>query len=208
MRIARDHVSELETEESLRARLGAQADPSVDRRRRKLDERSCGDDRIEKLGSFLDVRVSLRMRKHDPEALHPETEEPVGEIERPPDVRHLDEQVARTAERVAVQLLLRPIELGQVELRPADELDGRARRLERLERRIDRIRRRRVVVTHMRRRRQHFDAVGRGRGADRQRLVQVGRAVVEARQDVRMEVDQSAANARYNSRAAAVPSVT
>ena len=52
-------------------------------------------------------------------------EEPIGQIERPADVRRLDEQVARPAEPEPRQLLLRPVELVEIELGAADELDRR-----------------------------------------------------------------------------------
>ncbi len=132
------------------------------------------------------------------------------EIERPAVERRLDEQHLRiAAEPEPAKLLDRPVELGEVDLAAGTKLDQIAGDGANLgERRLHLVGRRRVVVADVRRRREQRDPVGGGLLADRERLVEIGRPVVEAGQDVAVEVDQSAANARYSSRAALIPSGT
>ena len=163
---------------------------------------------LEELRPFHDVGVALRMSEDGGEPRNMQTEELVGQVERPAVVRRLDEEVPGSAEREALKLFLRSLQLREVELSPSDELDRRSCSLERVQCSLHRLDGRRVVTPDMRCRRQHGDPVRRGSRADRKRLLQVGSAVVETRKDVRVEIDQRAANATNSSRAERIPSGT
>jgi hypothetical protein len=194
--VAGDQVCKATIEQRARRRARLPAEASIDRSSRQLHENAAGNDWLEQLRPLLHVDVPLGVSEHRVEPLYVQPEEPIRQIEWPADVGRLDEQVARPAKREPLKLLLRPVELVDVELATANELNRRAGGTERLERALHRLRSRRVVVTHVRCRGEHLDAVGRRCSADREGLLQVRGAVVEPGQDVTVEVDQSAANAR------------
>src|SRR3954452_19677995 len=148
------------------------------------------------------------MGEDDAEALPPEPGEPLGDVERPAPVRRLDEQPARSAEAEPRKLVLRTVELGEIELSTGDHLHRRIGSANSSKRLLHLRRRRRIVVTDMRRRRENLDALPRSGRAERECLVNRPDPVVEPGQDVRVQIDQRAANARYNSRADLIPSGT
>jgi hypothetical protein len=208
VRIARDQMREPAIEQRSRAPRRPRSEASVDGSRRQLHQCPAGDQRLEQVGLLLHVRVPLGMREHHVEALDAEAKEPLAEVERPTEVRRLHEQPRRASQPEPRELLLRTVELRQIELAARDDSHGRARCVEGGERVLHLAGRGRVVVANVRRRREHLDTVGSRRCAQRERLVDRPDAVVDAGQDMRVEIDQRAANARYNSRAAAVPSST
>ena len=140
---------------------------------------------------MLHLAVSLRMREHRSDPRGPEPEETVADVEWPAEVRRLDQQVRGIArEREAEQLIVRPVELRQIELAARDEPERVThRRLHFGERRFHLLGGRRIVVAHMGRRREHGDAVGKRIPADRERLAEVFSAVVETRENVAMQID-------------------
>src|SRR5205085_11020247 len=68
VRIARDEVCELELEQPESRILRPPTKPSVDRRRRELDERALVNGLLHPLWSRLDIHVSLRMRHNSRDA--------------------------------------------------------------------------------------------------------------------------------------------
>ena len=136
--------------------------------------------------------------------------ETVADVERPAEVRRLDQQVGRVAgEREAEQLVVRPVELCEIELAARHEPERVTDRgLHGGQRGLHLVGRRRVVVAHVRRRREHGDAVGERVPADRKRFVEILSPIVEARKNMTVKVDQSCANASSSSRAARIPAGT
>ena len=147
------------------------------------------------------------MREHRGDARRAEREQPRREVERPAVVRRLDEEVARVAgEAEAPQLLQRPVELLERDLAARDEPHDGAGRLPHARKRLlHLLGPSRIVVAHVRRRREHLDPVGRCRTADLEGLIEVHGAVVHTRQHMAVEVDQRFASSRKSSRAASIP---
>src|SRR5712692_4638715 len=138
------------------------------------------------------------MGEHGPKAARPHAEQVHVELERPAVVGELQQQRAGAAERQAAQLLrVEARRQRERQLAAADDLDrdallghGRPQLADEL---LDRVGAGRVVAADVRRRREHAHAV-RGRGPDDREAVR-GRdgAVVDARQDVGVEIDHGGA---------------
>jgi len=184
-------VHEPEVEEPA-ARAGCPAaEPAVDGCGRHLDEDVCPHERLEKHRSFLHVEVPLGMREDRLEALDPQPEESIGQIERPADVGGFHEERSSTAEAEAHELIDRAIELSHVELSARDHRDRRAGSQELGERGLHLFGCSRVVDgADVRCRRQNLDAVGGNGRTQLERLLERCRAVVEPREHMAVEIDQ------------------
>ena len=159
MRVARDQMRELSVEQREGRGTGAPSECSVHGTGGQLYEHAARDERLDQLGTMLNLPISLRVREHrcDPRSQKPE--EAVTDIERPADVWRLDEEIAAVpCEREAGQLVLRPVELGEVELAAGDKSERVADRALHLgQRRFHLFRCGPIVVADVRRGCQHGD---------------------------------------------------
>jgi hypothetical protein len=191
MCIAGHQMCELPAEQRPRAALGATAEAAVDRCRCQLNERSACDGLLEELRPLLHFGVPLGMGKHRGDPGRAEPEDLVVQRERPSEIRHLEEEVLRIAtETEARQFLERAVELEQVDLAAGKHRHNPFRcRPHLAHARFHRLRGCRVVVAHVRRRRDRLGSVGGRVAKDLHRLVEILRAVVDAGKYVRVEVD-------------------
>ena len=61
------------------------------------DDDAVVDERPEPLGIELDVRVALRVREHDAEPAELQVEHEIGELQRPAEIRELEQEQRRVA---------------------------------------------------------------------------------------------------------------
>ena len=140
------------------------------------------------------------MREHDPESAQLEIEDEVGELQRPAEVRELEQQErGRAAETEPAEIGV--VELRrefQVELSAFEHLDrdgGLPRRAADLgDEQLHLAWRRGVVLAHVRRRRDTRDAVVVSGAQEVEALGDRPHSVVDPRQKVRMEVDHDSSS--------------
>jgi hypothetical protein len=92
MGVARDQVRQPPVDQGPGAACGPLPEAPVDRRSRQLHQRPTRDQRIQQPRPLLNVGIPFRVGEDDAEALQPQLEEPLGDVERPAPVRRLDEQ--------------------------------------------------------------------------------------------------------------------
>src|SRR5439155_7892921 len=143
----------------------------------------------------LDGGVAFRVRDHGGHAERANPGNDLAERERPIPIRRLDQEVLRVARepepaqlvaRKAVELLERYFAAWQ-EL----ELDALAleRRAQLPDTPLHRVGRRRKVLTNVRGRGNGDDPVGNGCARDLERVFEIARPIVEAGEDVRVQID-------------------
>lgn len=193
--IAREEVHEAEPAETLGRPLRCASFATDERARGDLDERAGLGGCPEARRLLLHVGISLRMAQHGRDPGPTKIVDRPLERERPAEVRELDEQVATgPAEREARELLgielcellegdLAAPQHAQRDVRPGQ------RTLQLVDAALHLIGGRRIVVAHVRRRRNRGNALGNGGPRDRERVVERLRPVVQTRENVRVEVD-------------------
>ena len=155
----------------------------------------------DQLRDLADVRlhggVSLRMCDHRSDRVRSEARDDHVKRKRPVPVGRLDQEVRRVAtEREPAQLVDREaLELFERDLAARKELEVDACTLERggelSHADLHRVRGRRIVVADVRRRGDRRDPVGDGSACDLEGVFEMLGPVVEAREDVGVEVDQA-----------------
>ncbi len=196
--VARDEMDELEVEQLERRLPDALAEPSVERGGGDLDERAAPHERFDSIGEVLELGASLRMGDHGRDALGDESADVVRQPQRPAVVRELEQNVRRIASEAEAANV---VERQAVEELEADlpacehlELDARPRELvaQGSDGRLHLRDGRRIVVAHVRRRRDGCDAVGDARPGHVEAVLERAGTVVEVWEDVRVEVDHEA----------------
>lgn len=195
MGIARNEMHEAEPAETLGRPPGCASFAADERARGDLDERARLHGGAEASRLLLHIGVTLRMAEHRGDAGAAKLVDRPLERERPAEVWELHEQIAtRLREREPRELvgleLLEPLER---DLAPAQHAkrDVRSRQLtlQLVDAPLHLVGGRRIVVAHVRRRRDRGCAVGDGGPNDRERVVERLRSVVQTRENVRVEVD-------------------
>jgi hypothetical protein len=190
-------VRETELDELDGRLLRCTAEAAVHRGCRHLDESAHLDQRPEALGGGLNVGVPLGVGEDGRDAQRLQMEDPLRKLERPAVVGELEEHVVGVAAepepaKLRLGQKLEPVDrhlaaLAQVERDPL--LDERPPEI--TDERLHRLRLGRIVVADMRRRRENLDTVLDGRASDVEAVLERPRAVVDAREDVRVEVDHA-----------------
>jgi hypothetical protein len=195
VRVARHQMGEPRVEQLPRGAARPTAEPAVERGGGELHDHTAVDERAKPLRLVLHVGVPLRVCEHDAEPAQLEIEHEVGELERPPEVRELEQEERRiAAEAEAPQLVV--VELGRVaeiELAAGEHLHG-DRRLaggaaELGVPQLHLARGRGIVLADVRRRGEARGAVLVRCAQQLEALAHRAHAVVDGRKNVRMQVD-------------------
>lgn len=194
MRVARDQVGEPLRDELERDPLRRSSQASVNAGRRDLDERSGRDEGSKAMEIGLDLGIPLRMGEDRNQPVELQSEDSILKVEGPPAIGELGQHVAAPGEREAPDFSrLEQVEPVECDLTSTMKLErdlfGRERRSEFVDELLHPLGRGWEVGAHVRRGRDGRDPVSHRSTREREALRERSGPVVDAGEDVRVEID-------------------